>query len=183
MDNNRGAIEAILFISAQPVTIGELATATGLTEAEADREVRALRDDYEASGGRGITVREVAGGWRMYTNPMYADVISAHVTRAHSGKLSTAALETLAVIAYQQPISRAQVAAVRGVSVDGVVRTLATRGLIEPRGQTETTGATLWGTTDYFLEEMGMNSLEELPPLAPYLPDNTELEEVEKEIR
>lgn len=117
----------------------------------------------------------------MYTNPHYSEIVSAHVVAEQSGRLSVPALETLAVIAYRQPVTRAQIAAIRGVNVDSVVRTLLARGLVEEVG-VSVTGAGLYGTTDRFLEAMGMNSLAELAPLAPYLPEETEIHEVAKEI-
>jgi segregation and condensation protein B len=142
-------------------------------------EVRQGLDDlvaFYAETGRGFELRRVAGGWRYYTRQEYADLIGAYVLEGQTAKLSQAALETLAVIAYLQPVSRSRVSAVRGVNVDGVVRTLLARDLITETGSEES-GATLFRTTDYFLERMGLQSLDELPELAPYLPEATELEE------
>ncbi|MFC5370123.1 SMC-Scp complex subunit ScpB [Arcanobacterium bovis] len=181
----KGALEAILMVAQEPITTSALAQALGITEAETDTLLRALAHEYESDSAvaRGFILREVGGGWRYYSHPRYADIVGNFVTAGQSNKLSVQALETLAVIAYRQPVTRAQIAAIRGVEVDSVVRTLQTRGLVEQVGTTAATGASLYGTTDYFLERMGMNSLAELAPLAPYLPDNEDLEDVEKEIR
>ncbi|WP_124054827.1 SMC-Scp complex subunit ScpB [Arcanobacterium ihumii] len=181
----RGALEAILMVASEPVSSALLANSLGISEAETDSLLRALAHEYESGSTtpRGFTLREVGGGWRFYSHPRYADLVGNFVTAGQSNKLSVQALETLAVIAYRQPVTRAQIAAIRGVEVDSVVRTLQTRGLVEQVGTTAATGAGLYGTTDYFLERMGMNSLAELAPLAPYLPENEDLEDVEKEIR
>jgi condensin subunit ScpB len=181
-----GALEALLLVAAEPVPTAVLAQAISVTEAQADALLRELAAEYAGRHGgriRGIEVREVGGGWRLYTNARYADIVAAHVVADESGKLSLPALETLAVIAYKQPVTRSQIASVRGVSVDSVVRTLQTRGLICEVGTTETNGAILYGTTPYFLEAMGINSLSELAPLAPYLPEASELDEVAKDMR
>lgn len=179
----RGALEAILMVSAEPVTVKALAFAIESTEAETDALLRSIARSYaEEEPPRGFQLREVGGGWRFYSHPRYADVVGSFVTHGQSNKLSAQALETLAVIAYRQPVTRAQIAAIRGVEVDSVVRTLQTRGLIEQTGNTQATGASLYETTDLFLEKMGMNSLEELAPLAPYLPEDEELADVEKEL-
>lgn len=181
-----GALEALLLVAAEPVPTATLAAAIGQSEADTDALLRALSREYAGIDGdrvRGIDVREAGGGWRIYTNPRFADIVAAHVVAQESGKLSVPALETLAVIAYRQPVTRAQIAAIRGVSVDSVVRTLQTRGLISEVGTAQSTGAILYGTTSYFLEAMGMNSLAELAPLAPYLPEASELDDVAKEMR
>jgi segregation and condensation protein B len=171
----RGALEALLLIADEPVNETSLAAALRVPT----DEVRQGLDDlvaFYAETGRGFELRRVAGGWRYYTRQEYADLIGAYVLEGQTAKLSQAALETLAVIAYLQPVSRSRVSAVRGVNVDGVVRTLLARDLITETGSEES-GATLFRTTDYFLERMGLQSLDELPELAPYLPEATELEE------
>lgn len=179
----KGALEAILMVATEPVSVKGLAFAIAATEADTDALLRDLAHEYAATEPpRGFQLREVAGGWRFYSDPRYADVVAGFVTSGASGKLSIQALETLAVIAYRQPVTRAQIAAIRGVEVDSVVRTLVTRGLIQQAGTTQATGAILYETTDLFLEKMGMNSLEELAPLAPYLPEDDELDDVEKEM-
>ena len=126
--------------------------------------------------GRGFELRELGGGWRYYTREEHADLITRYVLEGQQAKLSQAALETLAVIAYSQPISRGRVSAVRGVNVDGVIRTLLNRGLIEEAGHDHESGAVVFATTSYFCERMGLRSLDDLPPLAPHLPEVEELE-------
>jgi len=121
-------------------------------------------------------LREVGAGWRYYTRVEHHDVIARWLLEGQHGRLSQAALETLAVVAYLQPISRSRVSAVRGVNVDGVVRTLVTRELIEEEGRDPETGAMLFRTTPYFLERMGLTDLDELPPIAPHLPEASALE-------
>ena len=121
-------------------------------------------------------MRQVGGGWRYYTRSEHAELIATWLLEGQRGTLSQAALETLAVVAYLQPISRGRVSSVRGVNVDGVMRTLTARDLIVEVGRDDETGARLFGTTGYFLERMGLNSLDELPPLAPHLPDAGALE-------
>ena len=178
----RGAIEAILMVVEEPVTDAALASALELPVPE----VRQLLVELEAEhtdGRRGFTVRNVGGGWRFYSHAAYAPVIERFILEGQQSKLTTASLETLAVIAYRQPISRARVGAVRGVTVDGVVRTLLTRGLITEVSRDEESGATLYGTSPYFLERMGLNSLDDLPALAPYLPDAALLDDLVSEAR
>ncbi len=177
----RGAVEAILMVTPDPVPLAQFATVIGMSEADTDTLLRDLSREY-ADDQRGFQLREVAGGWRMYSHPRFSEVVGEFVTKGQSSKLSVQALETLAVVAYRQPVTRAQIAAIRGVEVDSVVRTLLTRGLIEQVGQTAATGADLFATTQLFLEKMGMNSLDELAPLAPYLPDDTDLDDLEKEL-
>lgn len=171
-------------VASQPVSLESLAFAIDSSEAETDSLLRELQGEYSADpqAPRGFQLREVGGGWRFYSNPRYADVVSGFVVQGQTSRLSVQALETLAVIAYRQPVTRSQIAAIRGVEVDSVVRTLQTRGLIDQVGTTAATGAVLYGTTDLFLEKMGMNSLEELAPLAPYLPADDELDDIEREL-
>jgi segregation and condensation protein B len=140
-----------------------------------------LAEEY-AEQGRGFELRNVAGGWRYYTREEFAPVVEAFVLDGQQARLTQAALETLAVVAYKQPVSRARVSAIRGVNVDGVMRTLLTRGLVEEAGEDHSTGAHLYRTTSYFLERIGVTSLEELPELAPYLPDIDDLEDFEEEL-
>jgi segregation and condensation protein B len=166
----RGTLEAILLVADEPVPVSRLAQGIGVEPAEVEAELRALAREL-ADRGSGISAREIAGGWRLYTAPEYADAVAAYLVEGQSARLSQAALETLAVIAYRQPVSRARIAAVRGVNVDGVVRTLVMRGLIDETGTEPSTGAVLYATTPLFLEKLGLTSLEELPPLAPLLPD------------
>lgn len=173
--NVAGALEALLLLTAEPVTEFELAQAVGVPESVVAETLAELVAFYEETG-RGFELRQVGGGWRYYTREEYADLIATYVLEGHQSKLSQAALETLAVVAYTQPISRARVSAVRGVNVDGVMRTLLARGLIEEVGHDHESGAVLFATTGYFLERMGLQTLDELPPLAPQLPEVEELE-------
>lgn len=139
--------------------------------------VRELAVEYTEQG-RGFDLREVAGGWRFYTRAECSPLIERWILDGQQARLTQASLETLAVIAYQQPVSRGRVSAVRGVNVDGVIKTLLTRGLIEEAGTDDESQAILYRTTGYFLERLGISSLEELPPLAEHLPDLGDLEEV-----
>jgi segregation and condensation protein B len=173
--NVSGALEALLLLAAEPVTEFELAQAVGIPESMVAETLAELVAFYDETG-RGFELRQVAGGWRYYTREDHADLITRYVTDGQQSKLSQAALETLAVVVYTQPISRGRVSAVRGVNVDGVMRTLLARGLIEEAGHDPESGAVLFATTSYFLERMGLQSLDELPPLAPQLPEVEELE-------
>ncbi|WP_437113830.1 SMC-Scp complex subunit ScpB [Streptomyces roseoverticillatus] len=134
-----------------------------------------LAAEYDAQG-RGFELRQVAGGWRFFTRPAYADAVEAFVLDGQQARLTQAALETLAVVAYRQPVSRSKVSAVRGVNCDGVMRTLLQRGLVEEAGTEPETGAILYRTTNYFLERMGLRGLHELPELAPFLPEAEAIE-------
>lgn len=168
------ALEAVLMVVDEPVPAVRLAAVLGLpTERVADL-LATLAAEYRGEHGgrpRGFELREVGGGWRIYSAPIYHEVAGRFVIDGQTARLTQAALETLAVIAYRQPVTRGQVSGVRGVNVDGVVRTLTARGLVAETGTDPTTGAVLYRTTGYFLERMGLSSLDELPPLAPYLPD------------
>lgn len=176
----RSALEAVLMVVEEPVTELELASALELPVEDVRGHLLALEEDY-AAAQRGFTLRNVAGGWRMYSRPDYAPVVERFILDGQQAKLTQASLETLAVIAYRQPVSRSRVSAVRGVNVDGVVRTLLSRGLIEEVEDTGESGATLYRTTTYFLQRMGLSSLDELPPLAPYLPDADVIDELIEE--
>ncbi|MFJ6131376.1 SMC-Scp complex subunit ScpB [Janibacter terrae] len=178
----RGAIEAVLMIVEEPVTDHALSSALELPVEEIREHLAAIESAY-ADGTHGFTVRNVGGGWRFYSHHAYAPVVERFVLDGQQSRLTTASLETLAVVAYRQPISRARIGAVRGVNVDGVVRTLLTRGLITEVTKDEESGATLYGTTPYFLERMGLNSLDDLPALAPYLPDAALLDDLVNEAR
>jgi segregation and condensation protein B len=164
------ALEAVLFVLDAPVPVTALAAALERPTpavAAALEELRRGYDDRQA----GIELREVAGGVRLYTRPAFAPVVEKYLRDGQRSRLTQAALETLAVIAYRQPVTRARVAAIRGVNVDGVVRTLVNRGLISEVGSDPETGGGLFATTDLFLEKVGLQSLAELPSLAPLLPD------------
>lgn len=178
-------IEAILMVTSEPVSSSELATTLNVDVQLVEDTLAFLAAEYrgETPGARprGWELRMNAGGWRIYSNPLWADIVGRFVIGSSHAKLSQAALETLAVIAYRQPISRSRISHIRGVNVDAVVRTLVTRGLVEEVGHSES-GAYLYATTPSFLEKMGMNSLDELVPLAPYLPDSDELDELEEQL-
>jgi segregation and condensation protein B len=172
-----GALEAVLMVIDEPITDMALATALGLTRDRVRELLVGLSEDYR-SQGRGFELREVAGAWRFYSSPAYATVVEAFVLEGQQARLTQAALETLAVVAYRQPVARGRISAIRGVNVDGVMRTLVTRGLVEEAGSDAETGAILYRTTTLFLERIGLTSLEELPALAPYLPEVDALDEL-----
>ncbi|HEU4337194.1 MAG TPA: SMC-Scp complex subunit ScpB [Nocardioides sp.] len=172
----RPALEAILMVSDEPLGTVRLASVVGHPVEEVEAALKALAGEY-AEQGRGFDLRSVAGGWRFYSRPELAAVVESFVLEGQQARLTQAALETLSVVAYKQPVSRARVSAIRGVNVDGVMRTLLTRGLVEEAGQDEHSGANLYRTTSYFLERIGITSLDELPELAPYLPDMDDLED------
>jgi len=169
----RASLEAILLVADEPVPEVLLAQVLERPRGEIDAALRALAAEY-AADGRGFDLREIAGGWRFYTREDCAPLVERFVRDGQEVRLTQAALETLAVIAYRQPVSRARVSAVRGVNCDGVIRTLVLRGLVEDSGTDQETGAILYRTTGYFLERLGMASLDELPDLAPFLPENIE---------
>jgi segregation and condensation protein B len=176
----RGAIEAILLIVDEPAGATVLASVLAVPEARVLATLDELRRDY-AQSGRGFDLREIAGGWRLYTREEFAPYVERFVLDGQQARLTQAALETLAVVAYRQPVSRARVSAVRGVNVDGVMRTLVSRGLVEEAGSEES-GAVLYRTTDYFLERLGLRNLDELPNLANFLPESTTIEDLEGEL-
>jgi segregation and condensation protein B len=167
----RAALEAIMMVADEPVPEVLLAQVLERPRGEVAATLRELAAEYEGDG-RGFDLREVAGGWRFYTRPDCAPLVERFVRDGQEVRLTQAALETLAVVAYRQPVSRARVSAVRGVNCDGVMRTLVLRGLVEESGTDPETSAILYRTTGYFLERMGLSSLEDLPDLAPFLPDD-----------
>ncbi|MFH8728364.1 SMC-Scp complex subunit ScpB [Streptomyces termitum] len=164
------ALEAVLMVADEPAAEAHLAQVLGRTPREVADALRELADEYTAEG-RGFELRRVAGGWRYYTRPEQAAAVEAFVLDGRQARLTRAALETLAVVAYRQPVSRSRVSAVRGVNCDGVMRTLLQRGLVEEGGAEPETGAILYRTTNHFLERMGLRGLDELPELAPFLPE------------
>ena len=171
------AIEAILMVADEPQSLVTLATALGAPVAAVRQSIEALVADYDGEDGgvrRGFELREVGGGWRLYVREEYDSVVNDFVVTQNPTKLSQAALETLAVIAYKQPITRGQVASIRAVNVDSVVRTLLSRGLITEVFADSETGAINYGTTELLLTQLGINSLDELPPISPLLTDGTE---------
>lgn len=166
----RGALEAVLMVVDEPLAEVAIATTLELPVERVHALLTGLAQEYDEQQ-RGFALRYVAGGWRFYSRHEFATVVEHFLMDGQRARLTQAALETLAVIAYRQPVSRAQVGAVRGVNVDGVVRTLVSRGLIEEVGVDADHGAALYGTTSYFLERLGLGSLDDLPPLAPHLPE------------
>jgi segregation and condensation protein B len=176
----RAALEAILLVVDEPVSEIVLAQVLEQPTERIAATLSQLAQSY-TDAGHGFDLRRAAGGWRLYTRPEYAPYVERFVLDGQSVRLTQAALETLAIIAYKQPVTRSQISAVRGVNCDGVVRTLLSRGLIETCGTEPETGAHLYRTTSLFLEKLGLDSLDQLPPLAPLLPEN--LEEIPDEPR
>lgn len=167
-------LEALLLLATEPLPVEVLAEAIQLPAGVVAQALSRLASFYDETE-RGFQLRQVAGGWRYGTRPAQAELISRWVIEGQQNRLTQASLETLAVIAYSQPVSRSRVSAVRGVNVDGVVRTLLARGLITESGQDESTGAGLLTTTDYFLERLGLAAVSDLPPIAPHLPEAADL--------
>lgn len=165
----RAALEAVLLVSDGPMTAAEAARAVGVGAAEARRELAGLAEEYERAG-RGVRLREAAGGWRLCTDPALHGVVEAYLGSREPRRLSQAALESLAVIAYTQPATREEVRAVRGVSSDSAIGTLLERGLVREAGRREG-GAVEYATTDGFLELVGLPRLADLPPLEQFAPD------------
>ncbi|HEX2705972.1 MAG TPA: SMC-Scp complex subunit ScpB [Candidatus Lustribacter sp.] len=176
----RSAIEAVLMVVDEPVSEVALASALELPVADVLGYLDELEREY-ADAERGFAIRQVAGGWRIYSRPDYAPVVERFLLDGQQARLTQASLETLAVVAYKQPVTRSRVSAIRGVNVDGVVRTLVSRGLIHEIDDAGDGGAIRYGTTPYFLERMGLLALDELPALAPYLPDADALDELSEQ--
>jgi segregation and condensation protein B len=173
----RTLLEAVLMVVENPVPAAELAAGLGAPVADVRRTLAELAESYRREE-RGFDLRDVGGGWRFYTADGCAGWVERFVLAGQTARLSQAALETLAVVAYQQPVSRGRISAVRGVAADGVIRTLSTRGLVEEAGTDAETGANLYRTTPFFLERLGLRDLSELPPLAPLLPGIDEVDDV-----
>jgi segregation and condensation protein B len=174
----RGAIEALLFVADAPVALDQLAVTVQRPVAEVAQVLTAITAELDERGA-GWQLRPAASGFRLYTRDSYAPIVESYLLDGQRSKLSQAALETLAVIAYRQPVTRARISAIRGVNVDGVVRTLLARELITEAGTDQATGGGLYRTTDTFLEKMGIGSVEELPSLAPLLPELDTLDDDE----
>ena len=170
------ALEALLLVTDEPLDVSMLAQLVRRPIPEVEAQIAALVADYDSSG-RGFELRQVAGGWRFYTRDNCREVVERFVIDGQLARLTQASLETLAVVAYKQPVSRMRVSAIRGVNVDGVMRTLVSRGLVEETGTDPDSGAILYRTTAHFLERLGLPSLDELPQLAPLLPDPESAEE------
>lgn len=173
----RGALEAVLMVIDEPASDIALASALGVPVPTVSQTLHELAHEYEQQT-RGYTLRSFGGGWRFYSRAEYAPLVEHFLMDGQQARLTQASLETLAVIAYRQPVSRSRVGAVRGVNVDGVVRTLVARGLVEEVGEQDETGAVLYGTTGYFLQRLGLDCLDDLPALAPYLPEMDALDEL-----
>jgi segregation and condensation protein B len=163
------ALEALLFVSDEPVAAVVLAQALGVERREAEELCQELARSYEERGS-GVVLRNIAGGWRLATHPDTSPVVEAYVLSSRHARLTKAALETLSIVAYKQPVTRHQMSSIRGVNSDGVLRALVDRGLVAEVGREETPGRpVLYGTTPEFLERLGLPSLAALPPLAPLL--------------
>ena len=169
------SIEAILMVVDEPLSEIVLAQVLEQSVEAVTSALATLENSYE---DRGFTLRKINGGWRFYSHPNYSAVVEKFVLDGQQSRLTQAALETLSVIAYRQPVSRARVSAIRGVNVEAVMKTLVSRGLVEETGIEHETGAILYQTTSFFLERLGLNSLADLPALAPYLPDLDGLDEI-----
>lgn len=169
------SIEAILMVVDEPLSEIVLAQVLEQSVESVTVALATLENSYQ---DRGFALRKINGGWRFYSHPNYSAVVEKFVLDGQQSRLTQAALETLSVIAYRQPVSRARVSAIRGVNVEAVMKTLVTRGLVEESGVEHETGAILYQTTSFFLERLGLNSLADLPALAPYLPDLDGLDEI-----
>ena len=174
------SLEAVLLVADAPLDPSVLADAVGHRPDEVAGALAALAASYDQER-RGFELRQVGGGWRLFTREEYAEVVERFVLDGQQARLTSAALETLAVVAYRQPVSRGQVSAIRGVNVDGVMRTLITRGLVEEAGTESASGAVLYSTSSYFLERLGLSGLHELPELAPFLPPDAEAPDLAQE--
>lgn len=171
------ALESVLLVVDSPIAEDQLSSALEQPVKRIKEALRRLSTRYTESGS-GIDLRRAGDGWRFYTRDRYAPFVEKLLLDGQRAKLTRAALETLAVIAYRQPVTRARIAAVRGVNVDGVIRTLVARGLIEETGTDSDTGGILYRTTELFLERLGLSSLHDLPPIAPLLPEVDAIDDV-----
>jgi segregation and condensation protein B len=172
----RTALEAVLLVVDEPVADVVLAQVLERPTEEVTQMLRDLAAEYDEQG-RGFELRNVSAGWRLYTRESCSAYVERFVRDGQQARLTQAALETLAVVAYRQPVSRSRIAGIRGVNVDAVMRTLVNRGLITEVGSERESGSILYGTTPYFLERLGLDTVAELPPLSDYLPDPYMLDE------
>ena len=182
----RACMEAILMVADQPQTATELARILALDRNTVEEALQSLHDDYEGDESRdirprGFELRRTARGWQFASRAAFEPVVSSFVTDGQTARLSQAALEALAIVAYRQPVTRAQVAAIRGVNSDGVIRSLTVRGLIKEDGVDPESRAALLVTSEFFLDQMGLKSLDELPSLAPFLPSVAEMTQSKSE--
>src|SRR6202011_6080124 len=175
------AIEALLLVVDTPVTVEQLAVATEQPSYRVAAKLQLMAEEL-TSRDSGIDLREAGGGWRMYTRARFAPYVERLLLDGARSKLTRAALETLAVVAYRQPVTRARVSAVRGVNVDAVMRTLLARGLITEAGTDQDTGAVTFATTELFLERLGLSSLADLPDIAPLLPDIDVIDDISESL-
>src|ERR1700692_2882953 len=175
------AIEALLLVVDTPVTVEQLAVVTEQPSYRVAAKLRLMADELTERDS-GIDLREAGGGWRMYTRARFAPYVERLLLDGSRSKLTRAALETLAVVAYRQPVTRARVSAVRGVNVDAVMRTLLARGLITEAGTDQDTGAVTFATTELFLERLGLSSLADLPDIAPLLPDIDVIDDISESL-
>ena len=183
MSETRAAIEAILFVAEAPVSETELAEVLEAPRTEIAKTLNALRDEFAARDG-GLVLREVGGGWRFYTTPETKPFLEQFAASEKATRLSNAALETLAVVAYKQPVSRGQVGEIRGVDSERALHTLQRRGLVQEIGRAPGPGqALLYGTTELMLTKLGVNSLGDLPPLADHVPPAEIVETLERPFR
>jgi segregation and condensation protein B len=182
MTNVRKVTEAILLLADEPVPAGVIGQVLEIPAAQAEATLQELRRSYEDED-RGFVLRSVAGGWRLYTSPDCAPWLESFVLRHSHARLTGAALEVLAIVAYRQPVSRSQIADIRGVDSDGVVKTLLHRGLIEEAGRDTGPGTpVLFRVSDELLERMGLDSVDDLPPLADFMPDAEAVEDMEAKL-
>jgi segregation and condensation protein B len=175
------ALEALLLVVDTPVTVAQLAVATDQPAYRVAAKLQVMAEELTARDS-GIDLREAGGGWRMYTRARFAPYVERLLLDGARSKLTRAALETLAVVAYRQPVTRARVSAVRGVNVDAVMRTLLARGLITEAGSDPDTGAVTFATTELFLERLGLTSLTDLPDIAPLLPDVDVIDDISESL-
>lgn len=182
MTTERKIVEAILLLADEPVPAARMGEVLERPRTEVEHLLRSLSESYRADD-RGFVLRDVAGGWRLYTDPACAPWLERFVSGKPAARLTGAALEVLAIVAYRQPISRSQIAEIRGVDSDGVVKTLTLRGLIEEAGRDPGPGApVLFRVSDAFLEQMGLRNIDELPPLASFMPDAETVEDMEAKL-
>lgn len=180
----RAIVEALLFVAEEPLTAGEVAQLTETSVSQIEELLAELQSELADDPTRGIVLKQVAGGWRLYTNPEARPYLERFAASERAARLSSAALETLAVVAYQQPVSRGQVSEVRGVDSERALQTLERRGLIFEIGRAPGPGqAVLYGTTGLFLEKLGVNTLADLPPLADHVPPADIVDALEKPFR
>ncbi len=181
--NPRAAIEAILFVTEHPVPLGELAEILEMPSDQVESLLREMEEEMVARGS-GLVLRSVAGGWRLYSHPDAYSYLERFSSSASARRMSPAAMETLAVVAYRQPVARSQISEIRGVDSDSAVRTLERLGLIEEVERLDLPGnPAVYGTTPLFLEKLGLNALAELPPLADHVPPAQALEGLEESLR